>query len=415
MGYLSDYILYNSGAETPDEYLYWSGLSLLGHVLGNKVWIIHGDHFKFMPNLYIALVGTAGSGKNTGLGPNIDIMIEEYPEMLVSASIQSREDIAFQMSDDHIGLKIWKDSAGILRHYRPFYMLNNELASILSVDKMKMIEFLTEVYDGRRFSTGFKKDRQADPTRKQWFDNPHFSLLAGAVPEWFMASLRMDLFSGGLGRRLIIVNSQRTKIVPDPRRPEGAYEAWKRVKLHLRRCYEFHGEISRDLSAMKWWDTWYRKQKENKPTDPILAQFHETEPMQVLKLAMLLHCTEWPIEPKMGPEPLIASAEMLDNLKPSIVRLTSGIGRNELAGVGAQMMDFIERMGGMVSEISLRKQFYRYLRMPEFLDIEQHYINIGELVVTINPADAKKYYFSKGGYTQYEIKKKQEKEPPTTG
>ncbi len=62
MSYLADYLHYSSGAETPDEFLYWGGLSILGHVLGNKVWVTHGDHFRFFPNLYIALVGDT-SGK----------------------------------------------------------------------------------------------------------------------------------------------------------------------------------------------------------------------------------------------------------------------------------------------------------------------------------------------------------------
>jgi hypothetical protein len=411
MSYLADYLHYSSGAETPDEFLYWGGLSILGHVLGNKVWVTHGDHFRFYPNLYIALVGDAGAGKNTALSTNIDIMTDDFPELLVSSSIQSREDIAYQMADDTKGLTVWQDHLGMLHEYRPFYILNNELASFLSVDKLKMVEFLTEVFDGKRFSTGFKGDRKDNPIRKQFFKNPHVSLIAGAVPTWFMSSLKMDLFSGGLGRRLIIVYGQRTKIIPFPTRPPGAKEAFARVKAHLREAATFKGEINRTASANKWWEEWYIAHRKQRNPDPILSQFHETKGMQLLKVATGLHMCNFGqpgFKPDiMNEEPLIIAGKLLDDLEPNIIKLTSGIGRNELAGVGAEMLEFISRLGGLVSEVMLRKHFYRYLKNPEFMDIQQHYMDIGELFIVQNPKDGKKYYFTKEGFQQYELKKKE--------
>jgi len=100
MSYLSDYLHYYSGTEVPEEYCYWSGLSILGHLLGRKCWVAHGDYFKFTGALYVALVGEAGSGKNTGLSVNKKIMLRHFPDYLISASIQSREDIAWQMGED---------------------------------------------------------------------------------------------------------------------------------------------------------------------------------------------------------------------------------------------------------------------------------------------------------------------------
>jgi hypothetical protein len=405
MSYLSDYVFYSSGNETPEEYLWWGGLSLLGHILNKKVWVKHGGYFRFYPNLYVCLVGDAGSGKNTALSVNMNIMIKHFPTLLLSSSIQSREDIALQMSDDNLCLQTYQDETNHIIGYRPFYILNNELASFLSVDKIRMVEFLTEVYDGERFSTGFKKDRVENPTKKQWFDNPHVSLLAGAVPSWFMGSLKLDLFAGGLGRRMIIVNAQRTKIVADPQKPEGADAALIRVIEHLKLAHKFQGELLRTPDAMKWWLEWYEKHKRQDPIDPILNQFHQTKPMQVLKIAMLLRCTELPLGYDIESHHLAAAVELLTKLEPSILRLTSGIGRNELAGVGAEIIDFIIRMGGMVSEVNLRKHFSRYLRMPEFQEIENHYMMTQELMIATATDDNnvnRKFYFTPEGYKKYE-------------
>lgn len=408
MSYLKDYIFYQSGNETPDEYVYWAGLSILGHVLGNKVWVRHGE-YKFAPNLYICLVGDAGSGKNSSLGTNIDIMLNNFPELMMSASIQSREDVADLMASNDC-TRTWQDVQGefglrgAVYDYRPFYILNNELASFLSVDKMKMVEFLTEVFDGKYFSTGFKGQRQIMPERKQWFKNPHVSLIAGAVPTWFMASLKMDLFGGGLGRRLIIVNAKRTKIIPEPSKPNGADLAISRIITHLKQAHEFYGEVTLDTAAKKWWDDWYRNKWVGKaPADPILNQFHQTMPMQVKKVALNLVMTELPLSHNMTCDHLEMALALITAQQEPIKRLTSGIGRNELAGIGLQIIDFIERMGGAVPEREVNRIFYRHLKTPEFIDVLNHHITQGDIMKLVNESvvPTQVYYFTPDRYQKF--------------
>lgn len=411
MGFLSDYVYYSSGNEAPEEYVLWGGLSILGHILGNKTWVYHGDYFRFSPNIYPVLVGDAGSGKNTALGVNIDIMIKHFPDQLVSASIQSREDIAHQMgTETTTNPKVWKDEKGMLQDYRPFYILNNELASFLSVDKLRMVEFLTEVYDGKQFSTGFKKDRIENPTRKQWFRNPHVSLIAGAVPEWFMSSLKLDLFSGGLGRRMIIVYANRTKTVDDPKKPAGADAAMSRVIEHLKEADKFSGGYYRTEKAMLWWKEWYHKHREDSPQDPILRQFHQTLAMQVLKIALLIATDSHPFNKEMTDEHLQIALAMIEKTFPNVVKLTSGIGRNELAGVAAQLLDFLERTGGMQTEKNVIKYFRRYAKTPEFMEICNSYIKTGELVLMQEPKSGELLYFTPTGHEQWKKWQEQKNE-----
>lgn len=397
--YLGDYIYYSSGNETPTEYLTWGGLSILGHILGRKVNIAHGGYFNFHPNLLVCLVGEAGSGKNTALSVNMDIMADHFPKHLISASIQSREDITYQMGDDLTGVLYYTPEGLPIQSFRPFYILNNELASFLSVDKLKMVEFLTEIFDGKRFGTGFKKDRQENPKRQQWFSNPHLSLIAGAVPSWFMNSLKMDLFSGGLGRRMIIVNAVRDKIIPFPKKPAGADEALSRAVLHLKEAEKFQATITLGADACKWWESWYIAHRKQSPTDPIVYQFHQTMHMQILKLALLAYCTE-KLEPgQITGDHLEFGKVLFSSLIPSVQRLTAGIGRNELAGVGAQLIDMLDRTGGMATEIQVKKAFHRYANTREFQDIIEHYKGTGELTVMPFTKDgvAKMFYFTPQG------------------
>jgi len=393
MGFLNDLLFYGSGDECPEVFQLWSGLSLLSSVLGRKVWMFHGkEYFQVLPNLYVVLVGDAGSGKSTAKGRTKKIFTSQFPEYQTSASFQSHQDIIDLMCN--MPDKTWKDEkgeyndkiAGQLYGYKPFYIISNELASLLSTDKKGMVEFLVDIYDENEFSTGYKGQRRDTPERKQQFANPYVSVLCCAVPKWFMGNLKLDLFDGGLGRRLVIVYSDRTKLVPDPEPPPGGVEALLRAVDHLREAEKLYGEIKRTPAGATWWKEWYMTRKKEKD-DPILMQFDETLPIQVLKVALLLSLCERPFKMELTDEHLITGERMLRDLRPGIKKLTSGIGRNELAGVGSQLLDYLSRMGGAAGEIMVRKFFRRYLNNREFLDVVNSYISSQELYVASLPVN----------------------------
>ena len=160
MGLLNDFIYYNSGHECPDNFVTWSGLSLLSAVLGRRVWVKHGDYYKFYPNLYVCLVGTAGSGKSSAMGEAEKIFIDNFKDYMVSESIQSREDLLKKMGSNECE-HTFKDEdgrcgglPGAIYSFRPFYCIVDELENFLSVDTTKMIGMLVGIYGRSSFSTG---------------------------------------------------------------------------------------------------------------------------------------------------------------------------------------------------------------------------------------------------------------------
>lgn len=394
MAYLNDFIYYSSGTECPESYLWWAGLSLLGHILGRKVWVRHGDYFDIPPNIFACLVGLAGTGKNTGMSVNIRIMNKYFPEMLMSASIQSREDITYLMASE-LGPMVWRDTEGYYGtvgeelDYRPFYILNDELQNFLSVDKVKMTGFLIEVFDGQKFSTGFKGDRKENPKKPQWFRFPHVSLLAGAVPEWFMSTLKIDLFSGGLGRRLFIVFDERTKTIPIPMKPVGADAALERAIEFLKKARWCRGPMVLDDRAQKWWIDWYLRKRNKPPEDVILGQFHQTRHIQTLKLAGLLTKSENLDANTIKVEALEGADTLIEQLQQPIIKLTSGIGRNELAGVGTEIEMAVAAAGirGVTKKRILATFFRQTPGGMRSLDMEVlPFLQKTDKIVAIGPA-----------------------------
>jgi hypothetical protein len=249
MDYLQSYVYYNSGSECPRSFHVWSALSILGAVIGRKVWFDRKIHVVY-PNIYVGLVGDAGSGKSTAKGVVKTIMVQEFPHLMISESIQSREDIAEKMGRTDC-CTTWKNEKGEIQEYRPYFLIVNELANFLSVDTRKMVDFLVDMYDENYFSTGFKS------TTSQKFKNPYVSMLACVQPTWIMSNLKLDLFSGGLGRRLILVYEEKTGLIAEPFIPPGGEAAIQKVLTHLHRAEKLQGEFKMPDPARKWWKKWY--------------------------------------------------------------------------------------------------------------------------------------------------------------
>lgn len=382
MGYLQSWLYYNSGNEAPERFWRWAGLTLLGHLAGRKIWYTHGK-WKIYPFIYTGLIGDAGSGKSSAKSEVKNVMVTEFPSYLQSNSIQSREDIVVKMGSPECE-RLWKNPArtdGQLESFRPYFIIANEFQNFLSVDTVNMVAFLTDIFDEDHFSTGFKN------TKSDTFINPLVSILACGTPGWLMSELKINLFAGGLGRRLILVCDESGEPVPDPFQPDD-FQVYKKDCIeHLRAVEALQGEFFRTDEAKEWWHAWYIPHKKSKPDDPILLQFHSTKHVMVLKVAMLLALNERPFKLVLERVHLETALAFFDDLIPAIQRLTSGIGRNELAGVGAQVMEFITGVGGTVPWNRLRVNFRRYLQTPEFQEVIDDFLKTEQLYIMELPGE----------------------------
>lgn len=377
MGYLQDWLYINRGNECPERFWRWSALTLLGHVVGRKVYYLHGK-WKIYPFIYCGLIGDAGSGKSSAKGEVKNVIYNHFKEFMYSSSIQSREDIVVKMGSPECELS-YKDperTDGQLGTYRPFFIIANEFENFLSVDARLMVAFLTDIFDENHFSTGFKG------TASHTFTNPLVSILACGTPEWLMTELKMNLFKGGLGRRLILVCDSSGEPTPDPEPPADHDEVFNaRVLPHLKEARNLVGRFERSDEAKAWWYNWYIPHKKTKPDDPILLQFHSTKHIMVLKVAMLLALNERPFRLVLERVHLETALAFFDDLVPAIQRLTSGIGRNELAGVGTQLLEWLNGLDGVAKWTHMRITFRRYVQTKEFVDILEDYVKTEQLYI----------------------------------
>jgi hypothetical protein len=417
MGFINDAIFYNSGNECPPEFIEWAGISTISALAGRKLWVQHGEFTIFL-NTYICLVAEAAGGKSTARHFEKKMINLVDPDYVTSASFQSHQDIIDTMCN--MMPHAWTDDNGEFEggekgkvyEYRPFLISSNELKSLLSTDTKGMIDFMVDIYDENAFSTGYKTYKRNNPERKQDLTGPYLCMLACATPKWFMGELKIDLFDGGLGRRLLIVNGEKANLIDTPVRPVGHVDALLRMQQFLLKVKEAKGEMVRTPEAMKFWKDWYYFPDRKKTDDPILKQFLDNKHIPLLKLSALLALSEDPTKRMIEVRHMQQALLMLARMEKGVSNLTRGIGRNELSGIGLRVLDFITKLGGVCGKVQLLKAFGREFRMPEFVEQMNQYIQSEQLKEFVDQNTGKTWYAIPEMYEQYLRKKAAETTQP---
>lgn len=361
--YLREYIAFNVGNECPRNYHLWAALVSLASAVHKRVHI-HWGYFNVYPNLFACLVGKQGSRKSTAKDIAADLFTEALPTYPIGASVQSREDIIKYMCSDEC-LYGFKNEQDALVEVRPIVFFINELKNFLSVDPGKMIAFLTDIYDSKRFKSGTIKRGLED------LHNPCVNILACETPRWIVDNLKANVISGGFARRMIyIYEIERGPRISFPQRPEEATSMWSKMKDHLKKVSETSGLFSWSSDAIPYWDKWYQGLK--LPDDEIMAGYYESKHIQVLKVAMLLALAEDDIRLVVTVPLLEQAIAMLDILELNMPKLSVAAGRNELAVPMQTVLELLTKNDGWLPEKVLKRLIEKDLNPMEQISVIRH-------------------------------------------
>lgn len=328
------------------------------------------EYFEIYPNLYTCLVGKQGNRKSTAKDIARDVVAEVFPDLLMSASVMSREAICQLLGKDD-AMRTFMDHTGALCEHRPFAMFINELKNFISIDPQRMVDFLTDIYDRKIFDVGTKNQGS------DFIQNPCLNLLACETPEWITARMKDKVISGGFSRRMIYIyeTSERVRI-PFPTIPPGGHEAWKRVKDTLVRLQTYSGPFTWTEEAREWYDSWYRGLRG--PSVPILNAFYESKHIQMLKVAMSLGLADTG-ERILTREGLELATATIDTIEPGIQELGLSVGRNELVGPTRSLLQLIKFNGGFIHEKRLQALMGTDMNPMEYKATLQHLLDTDQI------------------------------------
>ncbi len=277
--------------DTPDQYVVWSALSLIGAALKNNVKFEIGTYTLY-PNQFIVLVGPPGVGKGTAMNMISD-MIKENKLNPVVNTLSDR--ITAEKIIEQIA-KGWSTTPGFKNNQLVItppdhncLIFSSEIRVLLGASEW-MLEFLEEAWSRTTFEYQTKTQGSVS------IDSMCCSLLAASVPD-FLRSVNKEakmVITGGFSSRCLFIYADvPSKDLPFPdslKKTPKSKALYDDLVADLRQISSLRGEFGIASDAKILFENFLVKNRIAAQSDDneAIANFRARIKAHTLKLAMVL-------------------------------------------------------------------------------------------------------------------------------
>lgn len=377
-GFITDFIYYTRGFETPTLSVIWTALFILSSAIKREAW------FQWAPdglytNQYIIIIGPAGIVKKTTAVSVIGLPIlrkfrywikdkniyamksitiikdKTTPEAMLSALVPENKDGQDVYLVDEAGEFIL-DKRGKAIQYRKTSeaaLVVSELSSMLGKASYSeaMIPNLLDLYDAHK-----EWDWSTLTRGKQTLRNLHTTLLAGTTVDGLRGSIPASAMGDGFLSRTIPVYVPDTKrcfrkpFIPKNGPTED--ELAKRLAWVASTCI---GEFQLTKEADEYMEEWYKNFKEFLRNNPTISGSMSRMDVNVYKTALLMRAQRYNDKaPFITKEDLLNAIKLLTLTYSSFPFLRSQINPDELVSWSAKLGEFIRKKGKTTRVVILR-------------------------------------------------------------
>lgn len=356
--WLRSYGEYSEESESPEDYHLWVGLSVLASAVRRNIWLNQGIYILY-PNLYVILVGPPGIGKSTPIRMGRKLLIEVEGITFGPDSV-TREELIRIMSKSG---KNVSQSAMVLH--------STELSSLIDPSGIRMIQFLTEIFDG-----DFKFGHGTRHSGSYTIHNPILNLLAGTTPSWIAEGLPSTVVTHGFSSRTVFVYGDKPRYLkPFPSEPDK--ELMRSLINDLNYISTLEGEFSWGEGSKEMYEELYAQIANSTPKDFRIEGFHARKKVHVLKLAMLLSIAE-DDSFEILPSHIETAWRILNSVQTRMHKTFSAMGKYDHASDLERMEARIVAERGMTSE-QIYQEFYASGDVQDIARMLQMLISMGRI------------------------------------
>lgn len=349
MSFISDFLDYSQGTESPKNWRRWSALAALSCAAGRRYFLRQG-RLEVRPGMNICLIGEQGMKKSFSKDISRDLITEAFPDYPLGAAMQSRENICELLCRPE-SARFYTDHENVKIQFTPLALYINELKNFLSFNPSGMIDFLTDIYDRRVFNASTVKRGLEE------FPFPYITILACETPDWIVDKLKLKIISGGFSRRFIFIYEfeDPQNIIARPFLPKNHVLLWDRMKAKLKAIATNAREYKWTVEALGFFDNWYAltKAEVTRHSDHFMRGYFRNKDQQLLRVCILLDLAEEEPQYLITQELLEKGLAFFEVIEPNLPKLSNASGRNELAVPQQKLLDFMESQGGVLSEKKL--------------------------------------------------------------
>lgn len=371
--YFQDYMFYASENEANEKYHMWACLATISVALSRRVWISQGD-WKVYPNVYLLFVGDPASGKSTALRL-AEKLVHRFTKYPVAPSAITREALFKLMGESKHSFTYQNETV----QFSPMTVMSDELVLFLGAEPVRMIDFMTAVWDAEGAFTNATKNKGVDSVT-----NPCLVFCGLLTPSSLDSMQTAKLVSGGFSRRVLpVCSNSRGKPKPRPVFSAEHEAARNRCVDYAKRVQELVGPFQWTPQAAAWFDNWYINTKDRimrSVTCEVMKRYWAARDNLLIKVAMLISITN-SLELILDTESLIKADQMLTDLEDDISMIFGGGGRNELSTITKNILRFVVEQAarGPVLEATIRARFYADAEDNEIINMLNHLCDTGKL------------------------------------
>lgn len=296
--FLDKFMEYSAFAQAPEKFLKWSALSVIAGALERKVWLSNGAA-TFYPNLYVMLIGDAGTRKSSSAHLAVEILREVQGIRFIAPRIN---EASFMHALLLAGEKKFFEYQGEKYKHSAGYLYASEAATTFTAMYQGggVVIPLTDVFNceplGWSHDQGWAKHTLKDGIINVF--NPCVNMLACSTPAWFTNTVmtRLDAEAGFGSRLLIVVQKERLQRAFGWTETTATNHKLKMELVNdLRHINKLQGPFSIDSTfrvAYARLDERLNKHLLSEVISPLMTGYYERKLTHSTKLAMCLSASK---------------------------------------------------------------------------------------------------------------------------
>jgi len=231
--FLESYIKWIGESESPTTFHRWSALAMLSAWLGKRFYIKHG-HSRIDSNMYVMLLGAAGTRKSTAI-KIASKLIKKAGYTTFSSSKCSKEQFLVDLAktgmppeqetagDDLLDLNLWGAEANADSSMGECEIFVNvdEFNDFVGVGNIEFLSLLGNLWD---FSGDYTHSKLT--SKSVLVRDPCVSILAGNTPTGFSLAFPKEAIGQGIFSRLLLIHGESSGVkIPFPVSPSDTATA----------------------------------------------------------------------------------------------------------------------------------------------------------------------------------------------
>jgi hypothetical protein len=357
--------------ETPRQFWYWSGLSILSAIVKDKVWVERGglDELRVFPNVYCMLFARSGLRKSTPVAYARRI-VKYVNNTRVFSGRASIEAIVQELGKAYTTpepRRIITDACA--------FITASEFSSSM-INNTQALTILTDLYD-RNYNSGEWKN-VLKHAGVDILKNPTITLFCATNPPHLKDFVpTKDMYGGFFGRTFIIHADKKHRTASLFGRKLVKIPEIEKLGEYLKEVGKLSGPFTNTEDSANKYEKWYNEVDERMEEVEDKTGTAERIGDAVLKVASLLSLSS-SLDMLINSDHIDKAIELCEPLLNTVARATRGKGKSSFGDATAIVLEEIWRGGG--------NQTRHYLLTKHWSDFDA--IDLDRVIITLEDRKA---------------------------